>query len=78
MSRPIALYRQLCRAARQLPTVNRQHLVRKRTRHEFEQSRDCSIEEVALLLELGEVQLENILIQAQHLRELQKTGNLKS
>ena len=50
----------------------------KRSRHEFERSRGCNAQEADFLMDLGDVQLENILIQAAHLRELQDSGNLKS
>lgn len=77
MNQPLRLYRRLLRAARLMPTDNRKQLVLRRSRLEFEDSRQCSAEEAAFLLQLGEVQLDNAVIQAEHLRQLQQSGHLK-
>lgn len=55
MTRPLALYRNLIRAARGLPTENRRQLVLKRSRVEFERARICEPSDAQFLLEVGEV-----------------------
>mmetsp|Transcript_10154 Transcript_10154/g.21156 ORF Transcript_10154/g.21156 Transcript_10154/m.21156 type:complete len:103 (-) Transcript_10154:959-1267(-) len=67
----LRLYRALFREAAKMPVDFRRDFIRKRVRSEFEKSRlETDPEQVAFLIQLGEVQLENISIQAAHLTEL--------
>mmetsp|Transcript_9169 Transcript_9169/g.15713 ORF Transcript_9169/g.15713 Transcript_9169/m.15713 type:complete len:82 (+) Transcript_9169:155-400(+) len=56
-----------------MPTSNRVGYIRKRARLDFEASRkETDPEKIEFLLRLAATQLDNILIQAQHLTEISK------
>jgi hypothetical protein len=61
----------------QMPTPNRQRLVRERAREGFEAGRAAAGEELEQLLLLAETQLESAAVQRRLLCELQRQGNLK-
>jgi hypothetical protein len=65
----LALYREILRAARALPTSSRRAYVRRKLREEFVAARDASGERLTFLLAYGEVCLENVQAQAAHLSE---------
>ncbi|GBF91433.1 hypothetical protein Rsub_04173 [Raphidocelis subcapitata] len=75
--RALALYRQLLREARKMPTDNRRRFLRRRAREGFEAGRAATGDEAAQLLILAETQLESAAVQRRLLCELFETGNLK-
>ncbi len=52
-----------------MPTANRVAFVRRKARHEFENGRAATGEQVEFLFKYAEISLENIEVQARHLRE---------
>ena len=76
-SKAIQLYRQILRAARQMPTENRRQHIRTKARLEFEKSRQADQQQQEFLLALADTQIDNIESQAQHLQHLVATGKLK-
>ena len=81
-NKALALYRSFLRASRplsSLPSQNRRQLILKRVRLEISANKEVKAkEELDFLFALGELQLESVGIQAQHLSSLQRKGQLKS
>ncbi len=81
-ARALALYRSFIRASKpltSLPSQNRRQLILRRVRHEIETNKGVAEEgKLEFLFQLGEVQLESVLIQAKHLAGLHQEGHLKS
>ncbi|KAG6591084.1 Complex 1 LYR protein [Phytophthora cinnamomi] len=64
----LRLYRAIYRAAGKMPTRDRTKYVRRRLRHEFDETREeTNPERISFLLRLAETQLETVEVQAQHL-----------
>jgi len=81
-SRALKLYRDFIRASQplaSLPSQNRRLLILKRVRYQFDINKEVKEKaELEFLFALGEVQLESVAVQAQHLAALHLEGNLKS
>jgi hypothetical protein len=78
-SRAITLYRQIYRQAAKFPTTSRVLFVRDRLKLAYREAIEKSIaeeetieEHVEKRLQLGELQLETIKVQSEHLAELFK------
>jgi len=78
-SRAISLYRQIYRQAAKFPTTSRVLFVRDRLKLAYREAIEKSIaeeetieEHVEKRLQLGELQLETIKVQSEHLAELFK------
>ena len=72
------LYRALLKAGQRMPTSDRAKLVKWRTRHEFQQHKGLTdTDKIEFLTRLGQAQLDNVLLQAKHLSQLQRRGLLK-
>lgn len=64
----LRLYRAIYRAAGKMPTRDRANYVRRRLRHEYEESREeINPERIKFLIRLAETQLETVEVQAEHL-----------
>lgn len=69
-ARALALYRAIWRASRTMPTVNRKLWVRKKLRDEFVAARaETDPAKLELAFAYGEVSLDNVKAQAQHLTQ---------
>jgi hypothetical protein len=68
-SRALSYYRSILRAARAMPTANRVAFVRRKARDEFEAGRAATGEQAEFLFKYAEISIENIEVQARHLRE---------
>mmetsp|Transcript_18176 Transcript_18176/g.27724 ORF Transcript_18176/g.27724 Transcript_18176/m.27724 type:complete len:91 (-) Transcript_18176:140-412(-) len=70
-SKAIMLYRSLLRAAKKMPTPNRQKFVIRKTRDEFRENKTLTDpEEIDFALRLADTNLDTVLIQAEHLTKL--------
>mmetsp|Transcript_45978 Transcript_45978/g.146826 ORF Transcript_45978/g.146826 Transcript_45978/m.146826 type:complete len:87 (-) Transcript_45978:328-588(-) len=66
----LGLYRRLWRAAGKMPTEARRDLVRARVRADYQEYRsEADPIRLEFLAALGESQLDNVIIQAEHLTE---------
>lgn len=74
--RAMALYRQLLRAAKKMPTPNRQNYVIRKTRSEYRANQYLTDpEEIELYLRLADTNLDSVLVQAEHLTKLMSNPN---
>ncbi len=74
--RAMALYRQLLRAAKKMPTPNRQNYVIRKTRSEYRANQHLTDpEEIELYLRLADTNLDSVLVQAEHLSKLMSNPN---
>eukprot|EP00750_Incisomonas_marina_P014955 INCI1802.2.p1 GENE.INCI1802.2~~INCI1802.2.p1 ORF type:complete len:206 (+),score=37.63 INCI1802.2:216-833(+) len=68
-----SLYREIIRASKAMPTINRRDFIRARARREFDLATgETDPEKIDFHLRFAETQLESIKVQAQHLTELDK------
>ena len=66
-------------AARLMPSLNRRRFVERKARSEFETHRGTTEpSERSFQLDLARTQLENVVLQAQHLSQLKAQGHLKN
>ena len=76
-SRALALYRNILRARRQLPSQNRRDFVRTKARAEFDAHKgETDTTAIEQALAYGEFMLETLGVQATHLTELHEQGIL--
>lgn len=73
-----ALYKRLLTVARMMPTVERQRLIEFRAREGFEEARGASQGEIEEKMVYGEVMLDQLEIQCEHLNQLYRDGHLKN
>ena len=72
-SQVLTLYRDLFRAARRMPTKNRELYVKAKVRYEFRRgSLETSAEAIAELIAFAEVSLDNVNVQAGVLTRIAK------
>jgi len=77
-SRVLSLYRALLREARLMPTANRRQFIEERAGREFRAGGSASDpQQIAFLISLAEVQVDNAAAQRQLLQQLHQQGNLK-
>ena len=70
-ARVLALYRELLRAARKMPTKNRELYIKTKARNEFRQgSKETSPEAISELVAFAELAIESAVAQADHLTRL--------
>ena len=75
----MSLFRRLIREARLMPTPNRRVFVIRKCRSELERhAKETDAGKLGELMQLMEIQVDNVKSQAQHLRDLDKRGVLKS
>lgn len=68
-----------CAAARLMPSSNRRQFVERKARAEYEKHKEAAEPgELDFLLGFARTQLENVVLQAQHLTKLQAQGYLKN
>jgi hypothetical protein len=70
-AKALSLYRQLMRAAKKMPTPNRQNFVIRKTRSEYRSNMHLTnSEEIEFQLRLADTNLDTVLVQAEHLNKL--------
>jgi LYR motif-containing protein 4 len=75
-SRVLSLYRQLLRGAEKMPTPNRRKFVIRKTRTEFKANKGVTDpKEIKDGIRLADVNLDTVLLQAEHLSRLMKDPN---